>query len=65
LFFNIKCITTNKKVKEYDFYDKNRFFILGEDKDEDLNLFMSKELHPVEEAIIKKYSFEDVLMKSL
>jgi len=65
LFFNIKCITTNRKVKEYDFYDKNRFFVLGEDKDEDLNSFMSRELLPVEEVIIKKYSFEDVLMKSL
>lgn len=57
VFFGIKSITNNKSIKEFELYDKSRFFILGEDKMEDLQSFVMSDFKPVEREDLKKYFF--------
>ena len=59
LFFEKKLITSNKFIKEYDFYNKNNIFILGEDKIENINKFLNSDYEKIDQKIIDYYDFEE------
>lgn len=61
LFLNIKIITTNQDIKNYDFYDENNILII----DENNNLskkFFTEEYKPIEKNILIKYTTEGFLI---
>ena len=47
----------------YDFYHPNNILVWDENEDSDLKDFMDKPYIPLEEKIIKKYSFSQWLKK--
>ena len=65
VFNGIKCITNNKAIKEFEQYDVSRFFVLGEDRMEDLSNFISREFKPVDEQELEKYGICKSLEKML
>ena len=56
-----KIVTTNKNVKEYDFYTPEQFFILGEDSLNKLNEFVCSKFSMSEQNrnIISKYRIDN------
>lgn len=56
LGYGKKLISTNKLIKEYDFYEKTQFYIF-DDNDKSLENFIGTPITPVEEKIKYKYSF--------
>ncbi len=63
LFLEKKLITNNKDIKNYDFYNPNNIFILGEDNIENIKEFMDKPYEKVEQKIIDYYDFEQWLSR--
>lgn len=63
LFLEKKLITNNKDIKNYDFYNPNNIFILGEDNIENIKEFMNKPYEKVEQKIIDYYDFEQWLSR--
>lgn len=63
LFLEKKLITNNKDIKNYDFYNPNNIFILGEDNIENIKEFMNKPYEKVEQRIIDYYDFEQWLSR--
>lgn len=59
LFFEKKLITTNKNIKNYDFYNKNNIFIIGEDKYKDLPSFINSDYEKINQEIIDYYDFDE------
>lgn len=59
LFHKKKLITSNKTIKNYDFYNKNNIFIIGVDKWKDLNKFINSKYEDVDEEIIDYYDFDN------
>lgn len=64
IFYGIKLFTNNKELKSYDFYDKNNFFILGEDDWSDVVDFVCSDFHKVSDDILEEYTF-DALIRNL
>ncbi|GEM_PF-881009 len=58
LFYCKKLLTNNACVKQSDFYRPENIFIVGEDAPEDLAAFFDRPFQPVEDEILKKYTFE-------
>jgi len=54
-----KIITNNLDIKNYDFYNSNNIFVLGEDNIETLDDFLKQPYQAVANDIIKKYNFAD------
>lgn len=65
VFDNMKCITTNKAIKEFELYDKNRYFILGVDSLDEFKHFMSMPLKKVPQDKLKEYFFPKVIENTL
>lgn len=65
VFFNIKCITTNKAIKNFELYDSSRYFILGVDDIKNLNQFLSCPFLEVESQKLTEYMYETVVCKML
>lgn len=63
LFLEKKLITNNKDIKNYDFYNPNNIFILGEDNMENIKDFINKPYEKVEQKIIDYYDFEQWLSR--
>lgn len=61
LFFNKKLITNNKKIIEYDFYNKENIFIIGVDSYNRLNKFLESNYKEIDNKIIEKYKFDNWL----
>ena len=57
LFFKKKLITSNKNIKNYDFYNKNNIFIIGEDNWKNLNKFINSKYEDIDDKIIEYYDF--------
>ncbi len=57
VFDGLKCITNNRGVKRFELYDKNMFFILGEDDIAKVNEFLSSETPKYDEGILKEFDF--------
>jgi hypothetical protein len=58
LFFEKKLITANKNVKNYDFYNKNNIFIIGEDNWKDIDKFINSDYEKIDQDIIDYYDFD-------
>lgn len=64
VFNEIKGITNNSWIKQFDLYDPTRFFILGEDKIEDLPFFISTPFKKIADYQLEKYT-ENYYLKKL
>lgn len=54
-----KVITTNKKVKEYDFYHANNIFVWDNSTTDELAAFFQKPYHTLPSTVIQKYGFKN------
>jgi hypothetical protein len=54
-----KIITTNSKIKKYDFYNENNVFVLDKYNIADIEQFLKHEFAPIDEEIYKKYSLHN------
>ena len=51
-----KLITTNEKIKNYDFYNENNIYILDEHNQNGIKVFLCNQYEPLPDEIYKKYS---------
>lgn len=59
MIFKKKLITTNLKIKEYDFYNENNIFIFDDNINyKNLDEFLKKPYIPIDYEITKKYDFD-------
>lgn len=58
LFFKKKLITDNLDIINYDFYKRENIFLLGQDPEKCLETFLSSPYEPVDDDIIKQYTWE-------
>ena len=58
MFYQKKMLTTNRKISEEEFYDKDNVFIWGKDNIEDLKAFMDAPIKSIPDDILRKYSFK-------
>ena len=58
LFYEKKLVTTNRSVKEYEFYNPKNMFILGEDSLEKLPQFLESEYEQVPKEIVGQYDLK-------
>lgn len=63
VFFNVKCITTNKGILDFEFYDPSRYFVLGEKDGMDVKTFLNLPISKIREEEIKSYKFDTVFAK--
>ena len=63
LFLEKKPITNNKDIKNYNFYNPNNIFILGEDNIEEIHKFIDKPYEKIDKEIIEYYDFEQWLSR--
>ena len=59
LFFEKKLITNNKDIKNYNFYNPNNIFILGEDNIEKIKDFIEKPYIKIKQEIVDYYDFTE------
>lgn len=65
VFDNVKCITTNRAIKEFELYDKSRYFVLGMDPMEEMKAFFELPFKKVEHTKLKEYYFTTVIENML
>lgn len=58
IFLRKKLITNNKDIKNYDFYNKNNIFILGEDNIKDIQYFLKSDYIDIEKSIVQKFDYD-------
>ena len=63
LFLERKLITNNTDIKNYDFYNHDNVFILGEDNINEIKEFINKPYRKVNQDIINYYDFEQWLKR--
>ena len=54
-FDQVKCITNNKGIKNFELYDPSRYFVLGVDELDDLPKFLSSPFVPIPSEKLQKY----------
>lgn len=57
LFYKKKLITNNKNIKNFSFYNKNDFYILG-NEDRSLKEFMNTDYEKIDNTFLKKYTYD-------
>lgn len=57
-FYGRKLITNCHNVKNYDFYNPQNIFILGEDSLDSLKNFISEPVQKIDENILRKYKLD-------
>ena len=55
MFSEIKLITNNKNIMDYDFYCPENIFVIGKDDYNDLPQFINRPFKKVDEKILNKY----------
>lgn len=65
VFNEVKCITTNIGVLDSELYDSSRFFILTNNNIQELPHFFKKPFKPVDNKILKKYTFDFMIEKMI
>lgn len=63
LFLKKKLITNNHDIKNYDFYNQNNIFIIGEDKQEMLIDFIKSDYEVVPQEVVDYYDFDNWLKR--
>lgn len=61
IYNEVKLITNNKNIKNFDFYKKENVFILGEDDFGKLREFLNTPFQKIDSSILKKYSVEGMV----
>lgn len=61
LFLERKLITNNTDIKNYDFYNHDNIFILGEDNINEIKEFINKPYRKIDQDIIDYYDFDQWL----
>lgn len=61
ILYEVKEITNNKSIKDFEFYDPTRYFVLDVDDDKDLPKFLETEFKTIPSEELLKYSDENVL----
>lgn len=61
LFLERKLITNNTDIKNYDFYNHDNIFILGEDNINEIKEFINKPYKKIDQDIIDYYDFDQWL----
>lgn len=64
LFYKRKLITNNKNVRNYKFYNKNDFYILG-DEDRSIKEFMDMSFKEIDDSLLEDYTYDHWLNKIL
>lgn len=59
LILKRKLITDAREIIERDYYHPNNVFVLGVDKAETLEEFLSKPYHPISDEILSRYSLDE------
>lgn len=54
-----KLLTTNKSIKQFDFYSSNNIFIVGEDDYSRLEEFMTTPISQIDETVLDKYNIQN------
>jgi hypothetical protein len=65
IFNEIKLITNNRHLAEYDFYHEDNIFILGQNDLDQLPAFLEKPYHRLDPQLIEKYEFRNCLNEML
>ena len=55
LFYRKKLITNDKRVEQYDYYNKDNIFIIGKDDFDTLPAFLERPFLDIEEKTVEKY----------
>ncbi len=58
LFFEKKLITNNTDIVNYDFYNPDNIFIIGQDDDNNLKNFLDKPYKKVDKKIVNYYDYK-------
>lgn len=61
MFFEKRIITTNKNIRNYDFFDEKKIYVLGDDARDIYAFIQDKTAAIWPEKILRHYSFEDWL----
>ena len=61
ILFNKKLITTNKSIKEYDFYSPEQIFILENENYTNISEFLQTDFLPIPLEILYQYSADEML----
>lgn len=65
VFDGVKCITTNRGIRKFKLYDPSRYFILGEERLEDISQFLDRPFRPIAEEELWEFRFETRLKRML
>lgn len=55
MFFETKLITNNREICNFDFYNDNNIFIVGEDNNDNLDAFFCTPFRPLEKKTLYQY----------
>lgn len=55
LFYRKKLITNDKRVEQYEYYNKDNIFIIGKDDFDTLPAFLERPFSDIEEKTVEKY----------
>lgn len=65
VFDGVKCITSNRGILNFELYDTSRYFVLGYDDFSKIDVFLNTPFSPVEEHLLKEYSFDSMVSKMI
>lgn len=57
IFNQVKCVTNNKGILDFELYDDSRFFVLGVDDINELEHFLESAFKPIPSELLNKYKF--------
>ena len=55
MFFETKLITNNREIRNFNFYNDNDIFIIGEDNNDRLDAFLHTPFQPIEKKALYQY----------
>ena len=55
MFFETKLITNNREIRNFNFYNDNDIFIIGEDNNDRLDAFLHTPFQPIEKKVLYQY----------
>lgn len=55
MFFETKLITNNREIRNFNFYNDNNIFIIGEDNSDRLDSFLHTPFQPIEKEALYQY----------
>lgn len=61
VFDNVKCITNNQTIKQFELYHSSRYFVLGQDDMALLSVFLNTKFLPVSEEKLNEYKFSRIM----